>query len=155
MPKEFHVTLIFVCPKLHSVPPGERMLWQQPSEFVLASALVTRMQWSSRSIASTKCPFNGFYINRTLLTLLIWPRAVKIFTSALCRNQRLSVWAELSKLSVIVEILLSEIMFSQYFAHADKGFLDVEEGFFGVFMVSNFASAYLSASFLARSSLSL
>ena len=49
--------------------PGEKMLWQQPSEFVLTRALVSRMQWSSRSIASTKCPFN-----RTLLTLLIWPR---------------------------------------------------------------------------------
>ena len=34
---------------------------------------------------------------------------------------------------------IAEIM---HFAHADKGFLDVEEGVFGVFMVSDFASAF-------------
>ena len=36
-----------------------------------------------------------------------------------------------------------------HFAHADKGFLDVEEGVFGIFMISDFASAYLSAYLLA------
>ena len=32
------------------------------------------------------------------------------------------------------------------FAHADKRFLDVEEGVFGDFMISDFASGSLSAS---------
>ena len=49
-----------------------------------------------------------------------------------------------SELSVIVGTSHSWTEFSRFFAHADKGFLDVEEGVFGVFMISDPLSRPLS-----------
>jgi len=64
-----------------------------------------------------------------------------------CARLRPSFFHDLlnrGKLLVIVVRAIRWTEFSQIFA--DKAFLDVGEGVFGVFMISDFASTYLSAS---------